>query len=123
MFKTFGVVILNYNDYATTQKFIDHIKNFGSDIQFVVVDNCSTNNSLEILTNYIDGYNNVEIISADKNGGYAYGNNLGMKYLRERYNPKYLVVANPDTVIEERIFNEMVRLIHIMLDDLCEEDC
>ncbi len=98
---------MNYNDYTTTQKFVDHIKNFGSDIQFVIVDNCSTNNSLEVLTNYIDGYNNVEIISADKNGGYAYGNNLGMKYLRERYNPKYLVVANPDTVIEEKIFNEI----------------
>ena len=24
---------------------------------------------------------------------------------------------------EERIYNEMVNLIHIMLDDVCEEDC
>ena len=24
---------------------------------------------------------------------------------------------------EERIYNEMVKLIHIMLDDICEEDC
>lgn len=107
MFKTFGVVVLNYNDYVTTQKFIDHVKNFKSEIQFVIVDNCSTNDSLEILTKYVDGLDNVEIIAADKNGGYAYGNNFGMKYLREKYNSKYLVVANPDTVIEERIFDKV----------------
>ena len=47
MIKDFGVVVLNYNDYTTTQRFIDNIKNFNSDIQFVIVDNCSTNNSLK----------------------------------------------------------------------------
>lgn len=111
MNKIFGVVVLNYNDYATTKHFIDNVKNFNNDIQFVVVDNCSTNNSFDIISDYIEGLSNVDIIKAPKNGGYAYGNNFGMRYLIDKYSVKYLMVANPDTVITEDIFSEAMELL------------
>ena len=36
-----GFVVLNYNDYKTTIKLIENIKNYNSIDVIVIVDNCS----------------------------------------------------------------------------------
>ena len=42
-----GLVLVNYNDYETINKFIDNVKNFGIIDTIVIVDNASTDDSYQ----------------------------------------------------------------------------
>ena len=43
-------LIINYNDYETTKKLIDNIKNYKILDTILVVDNCSTDDSYEKIS-------------------------------------------------------------------------
>lgn len=100
-----ALIVLNYNDYETTSKYINHIKNYALIDNVIIVDNCSTNNSYEKLKIYKS--EKIDVIKTDKNGGYAYGNNYGIRYAKERYNPDYLIISNPDVFFEEEVIKIM----------------
>lgn len=97
-----GIVILNYNDVKTTLSLVEKIVSFKSIDTIVVVDNFSTDNSVEELENYQNLHNFV-LINAPKNGGYSYGNNLGLKFLIEKKNVDIAIIANPDVIFEENV--------------------
>lgn len=99
---TAGIVILNYNDYPTTLELVHQIYQFNEIDEIVVVDNNSTDNSFDVLFKKSKQLN-FTLIRADKNGGYSYGNNLGIKYLIEHSNPDIIIIANPDVLFEEKI--------------------
>ncbi|MCD7884088.1 MAG: glycosyltransferase family 2 protein, partial [Lachnospiraceae bacterium] len=94
-----GIVILNYNSYGLTQKLVEHIRNFENISNIIIVDNCSTNNSCEVLQKICFG--NVELIKTAFNGGYASGNNVGCRYLIDNYNPEIIIISNPDVLFDE----------------------
>ena len=104
-----GIIILNYNDYKTTKKLVENIRDYSNITNIVVVDNNSTDNSYEDLLQLED--HKVDIIKTEKNGGYAYGNNVGIRYCINKYNPKYIIIANPDIHFEENIIDEMIKLL------------
>ena len=67
--KKLAMVIINYNDYDTTKKLIDNIKNYKVLDKIIIVDNASTDNSynkLKKLTN-----EKIVLIRTDDNKGYA----------------------------------------------------
>ena len=78
-----GFVVVNYNDYETTEKIIKNIYNYKIIDKIVIVDNCSTDDSLTKLEELSD--KKISIIKSDKNGGYASGLNIGAKYLIKKY--------------------------------------
>jgi len=41
----------------------------------------------------------ADVLAAERNGGFAYGNNLGIATALRRWNPRYLHLLNPDTVL------------------------
>ena len=100
-----GMVILNYNDYETTRKYIDNIKKYKVLNEIVIVDNNSTDGSYEKLSNLKD--NKISVIKTDKNKGYAYGNNVGINYLNEQANVDYIIISNPDIILEEKDINKL----------------
>jgi len=65
----------------------------------VVVDNCSTDNSYEILKQYEN--DKIKVLKSSYNGGYGYGNNMGIKYSYENLGSNYILIANPDVEFEE----------------------
>lgn len=95
-----ALIVVNYNDTENTVKFIEKISKYNIINRIVVVDNCSTTaNSMELLNNIKD--EKIVVIKSDKNGGYSYGNNYGIRYLEsknEQYD--YLIISNPDIDIE-----------------------
>ena len=95
-----GIVILNYNDYDTTKKYVEKIKNFKVLNEIVIVDNNSTDGSYEKLKN-ISG-KKISVIKTDNNKGYAYGNNVGINYLNEHSDVDYIIISNPDILLEEK---------------------
>ena len=91
-------VILNYNDAQTTISLVEHIQYFDCLAHIVVVDNKSTDESYEKLKQY--GSSKITILQSQKNGGYGYGNNVGIQYAKQKLNADYVLVANPDVIFE-----------------------
>lgn len=100
-----GMVILNYNDYETTSKYIDMIKNYKSINHIVIVDNNSTDGSYEKLSSINN--NKIKVIKTDKNKGYAYGNNFGINYLNKNNDVDYIIISNPDIIVEEKVIKKL----------------
>lgn len=92
-----GIVILNYINSSVTQNTVNLLLQ-QKDIEkflIVIVDNGSNNNSVEFLKNSFDGVSNITILSNPQNLGYAQGNNIGIRYLRQQ-NIDTILVMNSD---------------------------
>ena len=106
-------VILNYNDAETTEKLVKQIADYDVLHQIIVVDNASTDDSLELLGKLEFDANasqsgKVRVISADHNGGYGSGNNLGVRYAAEQGGATHVLIANPDVVFSEQSLKAMM---------------
>lgn len=98
-----GLVTINYNDADTTKKFVESIINFPSVQHIVVVDNASTDNSFEELRSIQS--TKVDVVDTGKNGGYGYGNNVGVEFLNKHYKVDYILISNPDVKFNDEIIN------------------
>lgn len=106
-----AIIIVNYNDIQDTVKYVKKIKEYETINRIVVVDNLSTtNNAFENLKKLED--EKVYVIQADKNGGYNYGNNYGIEYLKKK-NEKYdyIIVSNPDIEVEENAIKKCLKIL------------
>ena len=103
-------VILNYNDSETTLSLINKIKTYEILDYIVIVDNQSSDNSLEKLRKIQTS--KIIVICSEKNGGYGYGNNYGIWSIKENLkNIRYVLIANPDTMFEENLIKELKYLM------------
>ncbi|WP_319481209.1 glycosyltransferase family 2 protein [uncultured Draconibacterium sp.] len=96
------VLILNYNSWEATVAYIRQLKlQQGIMLSILVVDNCSTDNSYTALGQHLQDEEHVDIIQSEYNGGYAYGNNFGLKYLQQKIPENtFVVVSNNDISID-----------------------
>ena len=88
-------VILNYRDSKRTAQQVLRCKAFNIFSNIVIVDNDSSDNSIEVLKNLCDS--RTFLICSSHNGGFAQGNNIGAKFALYNFNPDYIVFANSDT--------------------------
>lgn len=103
-----GIVILNYNDYATTEALLARIKDSSEIDHIVVVDNDSPNDSYERLKKYESS--RVSVIQSGRNGGYSFGNNVGTRYLIDNFKPDIIGIANPDTEFDGAFVAKMKQI-------------
>ena len=96
-----GMVIVNYNDYKTTKRLLDNVKDYKILKEIVVVDNKSTDNSLEELRKLKN--KKITIIDSGNNKGYSYALKVGCKYLIDKYKSLNLVISNSDIIIESEL--------------------
>lgn len=100
-----GIVILNYLVYQDTIAFVKTIKQQHQEdvaVKIVIVDNGSNNESAEVLRKEYKADAQVSVVVAEKNLGFAGGNNLGYFALRKEMNPDYVIVANDDILLQEQ---------------------
>ncbi len=97
------VLVLNYKSYQDTINYTYNIlnqKNINVDV--LIVDNDSQNSSFENLSKEFINNSKVRVIESEKNGGYAYGNNFGLKYIeKEEYD--YIAISNNDIIIDNEL--------------------
>ena len=100
-----AIVILNYNSEEDTIRYVKEIENFKCINTIIVVDNLSPKpNTMEKLETLKS--EKVHVIRSEKNGGYSYGNNYGLKYLENlNENFDYIVISNPDVSVKENVFD------------------
>ena len=103
-------VVLNYNDSERTTKFLNDVKTYNSIDEIVVVDNCSTDSSLDILKKQES--KKIKIIKALENKGYGAGNNIGIKYIINKYKKANIFISNPDIVVKEETIINMCNVLN-----------
>lgn len=93
------IIILVYRNALDLQECIESIRNGIRSFKIVIVnayyDMPSYMEIKKVAQDYGCDFLNIE------NKGYSYGNNCGIKYARERYQFEYLIIANPDTIVEK----------------------
>ncbi|MFL2120881.1 glycosyltransferase family 2 protein [Marinilactibacillus psychrotolerans] len=100
-------VILNYNDADKTISLIEEIIDYSTLDHIIIIDNLSTDDSFERLKKYES--EKIIVISSDKNGGYGYGNNIGIRQAYDSYQSDYTIVANPDVHFSEKNVEAMAK--------------
>lgn len=99
-------LILNYIAVNETISCIKSIQNnyCAYDYYVVVVDNGSTNNSVQILKKFFIEDKRIYIISQNKNLGFAQGNNVGYRWCKEKLNPDFIIICNSDIIFQQKDF-------------------
>lgn len=105
MQKKIGIVIINYNDYATTQRLIKNIEQYKCLAQIVVVDNNSTDDSYKMLKRL---ENNKIAVLKNKSRNFSSGLNLGAKYLIKKLGYCNIAFSNSDIIIKSEKDLEML---------------
>lgn len=102
-----GIILLNYNGYKDTIECINSLMDINyENYNIVVVDNASTDDSFEILKKNIN--DKCILIESGKNGGFASGNNIGIKRALE-IDCEYVILLNNDTLVDKNFINEMLK--------------
>lgn len=113
-----GIVILNYNTPENACALAKQFVQFQNINKVVIVDNCSSDQSVVYIQNEFQ--NNLKekffFIESECNGGYAKGNNIGLKYLVESVHCDICFIANPDIRITEDNFNLILDCFENYLD-------
>ena len=103
--KKTAIIVLNYNDSKTVIDYLDLIKDYKSIDRILVVDNCSPDNSYDVLKKYEN--KKIKVIKTDANKGYAYGNNFGVHFLEnnnEYYD--YILISNADIDVKDETISK-----------------
>ncbi len=112
-----GIVILNWNTRDLLARCLETVLASDGDITYrvIVVDNASSDGSADMVRQRFPG---VELIASSVNGGYSYGNNLGLRALGfhgaghvDADAPRYALLLNPDTEVPPDALCAMVRLM------------
>lgn len=105
----FAFIILQYNNEKFTIKCIESLRKLnGSNINFVIVDNGSKKESLDIIQKLYSDDSNINILVNSENQGFARGNNLGYTFARETLKADFISIINNDVTIDDTDFIEKV---------------
>ena len=158
MNKKVYIIILNYNGWKDTIECLESVlKSDYQNYQIVLVDNDSSNHSMDYIISWAEGKqeviydensqlkhlsqpfepkplsyvyytkeealaggdaskendlnNPLIFIQAGENGGFAVGNNIGIKYALAKGDFEYIWLLNNDTVIEKNVISTLIKNI------------
>ncbi|HSH66129.1 MAG TPA: glycosyltransferase, partial [Bacteroidia bacterium] len=98
-----SVIIVNYNVQHFLEQCLHSVLNAGRKVstEVIVVDNNSVDGSVEMMK---EKFPSIQIIENKKNTGFSYANNQAIKLS----SGTYILLLNPDTVVEEDTFEKVV---------------
>lgn len=110
-----GVVILNYLNWKDTVECVNSIMNQTfKNIEIVIVDNHSNNESINQMKKAFADRAFIHIIETKKNEGFARGNNTGIDFCKNKLNLYNLLVINNDVIFIEKDY--LSRLMNYKLE-------
>ena len=100
-----SIIIVNYNGKKWLEKCLDSLFNQTyKEFEIILVDNNSSDDSIEFLNAKYSNRNNLKIVRSDKNLGFAGGNNLGVK----NSSGQYILLLNNDTWVEDDFLERLI---------------
>ena len=101
------ICVLNWNGYRDTKECLESLKKITyPNFKILVIDNGSTDNSVELLRKQCT---DIEILENKKNLGFAEGNNRGIDYAISK-GVDYILLLNNDTICDKDFLNRLVSL-------------
>lgn len=101
------LVIVNYNGWEDTIKCLHSVEPLISQCQTVLVDNASNDDRCDEMRKQFPW---CHVVREAENGGWAGGNNAGLKYALER-DAQWVVLLNNDTTVDAGIINQLQQAI------------
>ena len=92
------MIIVNYNDFETTKRLLENIKDYKCLDKIIVVDNNSKDNSLIKLESL--NIKKLEVLETKENKGYSFALNVGSKRAIDLYKECNLIISNSDIIID-----------------------
>jgi len=113
---TVGIVVVSYKSAALT---VDCLRSIAAEragagprIRCVVIDNASGDEPVVAAAIADNGWNDwARVVVAPRNGGFAYGNNLGLKELERDGRVDFVHLLNPDTVLRPGAVAALARFL------------
>lgn len=124
------ISILNYNNGTTTIRCLQSIlSQTCSQFQVVIVDNCSTDDSVTVISEYLDRNTinhvifrenemhdqyfstpgSVGLVIADRNDGFSSGTNIGFLFARNCTSCKQILLLNNDVELNPDFLDKIIR--------------
>lgn len=102
-----SVIIVNYNVCSFLEQALNSCLKASHNVQceIIVVDNNSDDGSCEIVK---EKFPSVKLICNEENFGFAKANNIALKEAKG----EFILLLNPDTIIEENTFDVMINFFH-----------
>lgn len=98
---TTAILVLSYNGLAVTQKFLVHLYKHTENFKLLMVDNGSTDGTVEYLTSFAKEHSNMTFIANPTNLGVINGRNFSYEqYLKMEDKPGYLCFLDNDQFVE-----------------------
>ena len=103
-----AIIIINWNSFDFTNDCLNSLSEIDyKDAEVVLVDNCSTDDSLARLK---ATYPDLHYVENDDNLGFSEGNNSGITYALEK-GFEYLLLLNNDTFVEPDFLSKMMEVL------------
>jgi|WetSurSiteA1Bulk_404760.scaffolds.fasta_scaffold14299_2 N-acetylglucosaminyl-diphospho-decaprenol L-rhamnosyltransferase len=101
-----SVIIVNYNTGVYLNPCISSVLKHENknDVEFIIVDNASKDDSTNIIDSLCREYRNIHAVYLDENKGYGYANNRGA----EKANGEYLLILNPDIMFSAPLIEKLI---------------
>ena len=109
-----SIIIVNYNTCDLLRNCLASIYKSQDNLNFkvIVVDNASSDHSVQMVA---AEFPQTELIVSQINGGFAYANNLGLRWVGfedtgspQAHAPRYVLLLNPDTVLSPTALIDMI---------------
>lgn len=106
-----SIIIVNYNVKEFLQNLLVSIRRSidGLSSEIIVIDNASDDGSVEIIK---EKFPDVRLIANRENVGFGAANNQGL----EASCGKYILLLNPDTIVQEDTFTKLIRFFETKPD-------
>ena len=111
----FAFLILNYNTPIETEKCVRSIESLDirdDEVQIVIVDNDSHDESIDIFQKIYKEKKYIHIIENTSNEGFSRGNNMGYKYICDEITPDFIVMLNSDIECRQKNFLQNIKRIY-----------
>lgn len=111
-----SIIIVSFNTKEITKKCLLSLKKnfvkYPLEHEIIVVDNNSSDGTVEFLLDLKKQWNNIDIFLNKKNLGFGKGNNLGL----EKCKGKYVLYLNSDAIVSDIDFQDLINLMEMQKD-------
>ena len=102
------VIVVTFNGEKWINQCVDSLNASIYPIDIVIVDNCSTDNTLDIVKNK----QNIHVIRENNNNGFGIANNKGISFAMKK-GADYIFLLNQDAFINEQSIQNLVNAAEI----------
>lgn len=99
------VIVVTYNGSKWIQKCLNSVRQSEVPVTCVIIDNCSTDNTVEIIK---QEFPEMVFIQSENNVGFGKGNNIGIKYAME-HGCDAIFLLNQDAWIEPDTIGKLMK--------------